>query len=1067
MKIAELSIKRPTFIIVIYAVLTLGGLLSYAFLNYELLPKFSPPVLLVTTIYPGASPGEVETSVTKEIEAAVSSMEKIKKLEAKSFEGVSIVTITFSDNADIDYALNDAQRKINAVLKDLPDDVPTPSLLKLSLDDLPIMTLSATSNLSDADFYDIIDNRIAPQLSRVDGVARIDIIGGREREIKVDVDPNKLEGFGISLMQVQNAILTSNLDFPTGSVKTNEQDILIRLSGKLKNIEELRNIVVYDNPQKAIQIRLRDIADVQDSEKDAEKIARVDEKSTLVLSILKQTDANAVDVSKNVKANLDKLVKGDYAAINLDVAVVNDKSEYTLESANAVMIDLVLAIVLVAFVMLFFLHSIRNSVIVMISIPASLIATFIGMYLLGFSLNLMSLLALSLVVGILVDDAIVVLENIYRHMEMGKNRVRAAFDGTKEIGFTVLSITLVIVVVFIPIALSSGIAARILKEFCITVSIATLLSLLASFTLIPWLSSRFGKLERITDRTFFGRVILAFEKGLDGFTHWITNLLKWSLAHKKTTLGIVLVLFFSSFLLISKGFIGSEFFAQGDRGEFIVKVELPKDVSIEQTNRATQLVENHLKSKPEIKRIITTVGQSSDGFFGSQSPAYVSEITVQLIPKEEREDVSVYAVKVKNELQKLLVGAKISTTPISIMGTAERAPIELVVYSAELDSAMKFANTAMEELLQVPGATEVKLSVEEGNPEIKVEVDRDKMAALGLSMASVGATMQTAFSGNTKGKFKKGEYEYDINIRYGSYDRKNIEDVKKLMFVNNAGQKILLYQFANVTEGSGPSMLERRDKSAAVSIKAQSVGRPSGDVAAEWESKLTKLDRPVGVNYLWSGNVEMQQDGFGTLGIALLAAIVLVYLILVALYNSFVYPFVVLFSIPLAVIGALLALGLSNNTLNLFTILGLIMLIGLVAKNAIMLVDFTNQRKKEGASTFTALIDANNARLRPILMTTLAMVFGMMPIALATGAGAEWKNGLAWVIIGGLISSLFLTLIIVPVMYDIFDKLIKKFSRNKSLPVEELMTAEYKDDVTNENDAFNHVKLNLNAESSN
>lgn len=1043
MKIAEISIKRPTLIIVLYSILTLGGLLSYVFLNYELLPKFSPPVLLVTTVYPGASPGEVETSVTKEIEAAVASMENIKKLEAKSFESISIVTITFRDGADIDYALNDAQRKINAILKNLPDDVDPPSLLKLSLDDLPIMTLAATSNLSDADFYDIVDNRIAPQLSRVDGVARIDIIGGREREIQVDIDPNKLDGFGLSLLQVQNAILSSNLDFPTGSIKTSEQDVLIRLSGKIKNLDELRNLVIYDNPQKATQVRLRDIADVQDAEKEVKQIARVDKKSTLALSVLKQTDANAVDVSKKIRESLSKMINGDYKAINLDVAVVNDKSEYTLESANAVIFDLVLAILLVAFVMLFFLHSIRNSLIVMISIPASLIATFIGMYLLGFSLNLMSLLALSLVVGILVDDAIVVLENIYRHMEMGKNRVRAAYDGTKEIGFTVLSITLVIVVVFIPIALSSGIAARILKEFCITVSIATLLSLLASFTLIPWLSSRFGKLERISNRTFFGRIILAFEKGLDNFTHWITNLLKWSLAHKKTTLGIVLVLFFSSFLLIRGGFIGAEFFASGDRGEFIVKIELPKDAAIEQTNRYTQIAEEYIKQKPEVTRVITTVGKSSDGFFGSQSPAYVSELTVQLIPKEKREDVSVYAVKIKNELQKILINAKISTTPISIMGTAERAPISLVVYGAELDTIMNFAHAAMDELHKIPGATEVKLSVEAGNPEIKVDVDRDKMAALGLTMANVGATMQTAFSGNTKGKFRQGEYEYDINIRFGSYNRKNLEDVKNLIFVNNLGQKIHLFQFANVIEGSGPSMLERRDKSASVTINAQSVGRPSGDVAAEWESKLKAMNRPNGVNYLWSGNIEMQQDGFGTLGIALLAAIVLVYLILVALYDSFVYPFVVLFSIPLAVIGALLALGMTNNTLNLFTILGLIMLIGLVAKNAIILVDFTNQRKKEGASTFQALIDANNARLRPILMTTLAMVFGMLPIALAKGAGAEWKNGLAWVIIGGLISSLFLTLIIVPVMYDIFDKLIKKFGSDKKLPLDELMVADY------------------------
>jgi HAE1 family hydrophobic/amphiphilic exporter-1 len=354
----------------------------------------------------------------------------------------------------------------------------------------------------------------------------------------------------------------------------------------------------------------------------------------------------------------------------------------------------------------------------------------------------------------------------------------------------------------------------------------------------------------------------------------------------------------------------------------------------------------------------------------------------------------------------------------------------------------------MSELKKVKGATEMKLSVEEGNPEINVQVDRDKMAALGLSLSTVGTTMQTAFSGNTNGKFRQGEYEYDINVRYGSFNRQSIQDVSNLLFINDKGQQIRLSQFATIREGSGPSMLERRDKSTAVTVQAQTVGRPTGTVAAEWQAAFDQLHKPTGVSYVWSGDMENQSEGFGSLGVALLAAIVLVYLIMVALYNSFVYPFVVLFSIPLSIIGALLALALTNNSLNLFTILGLIMLIGLVAKNAIMLVDFTNQRKAEGASTYDALIDANHARLRPILMTTIAMVIGMLPIAIASGAGAEWKNGLAWVIIGGLISSLFLTLVVVPVMYSIFDKLINKVKRGKKeQPIEELMTASYKSGI--------------------
>ncbi len=1042
MKLAEISIKRPTLVIVLFIVLILGGLLSYSSLNYELLPKFSPSVVSVTTVYPGASPSEVENTVSKKIEDALSSMENIKKIDTRSFESMSSVIITLNSGTDVDYSLNDAQRKINAILKDLPEDIDPPSLNKFSLDDLPIMTMSASANMDEAAFFDLMDKRISPILSRVEGVAQINLIGGQEREIQVSIDADRLEGYGLSLLQVQSAILSSNLDFPTGSVQTTEQDVLIRLAGKYKTVEELRELVIAN--QNGVQIRLKDLADVQDAQKDVEKLARVNQQSAIAVQVLKQSDANAVGVSEQIRATIDKL-HNDYAAQGLDIKVANDSSVYTLQSANAVIFDLMLAILLVALVMLFFLHSVRNALIVMVAIPASLIATFIGMALLGYSLNLMSLLALSLVVGILVDDAIVVLENIYRHMEMGKNRVRAAYEATKEIGFTVTSITLVIVVVFVPIALSTGLAADIIKQFCVTVSIATLLSLLSSFTIVPWLSSRFGKLEKITNKTFFGKIIIGFENGLKRFTNWVTSILKWSLNHKKTTLAAVFTMLIASFYLLGAGYIGAEFFAKSDRGEFLVQIEMPKDASIEQTNAMTQKAEEYLKTKKEVTKLIATVGQSSEGVGASRATAYKSEINVQLVEKKDREDeANIYAAKIKNELQPLLVGAKVKTVPVSILGSAEQAPLALIVTGPELDSVMSFAKAAMEELKNIQGATEMKLSVEAGNPEINVQVDRDKMASLGLSMSTVGATMQTAFSGNTDGKFRQGEYEYDINIRYASFDRRNINDVSNLLFVNDKGEQIRLSQFANIRESSGPSQLERRDKSTSVTVQAQTVGRPTGTVAAEWQAAFDKLPKPTGVGYVWSGDMENQSEGFGSLGIALIAAVVLVYLIMVALYNSFVYPFVVLFSIPLSIIGALLALALTNNSLNLFTILGLIMLIGLVAKNAILLVDFTNQRKAEGASTFQALVDANNARLRPILMTTIAMVIGMLPIALASGAGAEWKNGLAWVIIGGLISSLFLTLVVVPVMYSIFDKLIVKVRKGKKeQPITELMTANY------------------------
>ncbi|WP_418360051.1 efflux RND transporter permease subunit [Sphingobacterium detergens] len=1038
MKITEISIKRPSIIIVLFIILTLGGLFSYTQLGYELVPKFEINVITVQTVYPGASPAEVESSVTKKIEDAISSLESIKKVESTSLEGVSIVMITLNNGADVNFLLTDAQRKINAVVNDLPDDVKTPSLSKFSLDDVAIMSLAVTSNLSEKELYDLLDNKIQPVFARINGVAKVDMIGGEEREIQISVDPKKIEGYGLTIAQVQQTVASSNLDFPTGNVSTRDNRTTIRLAGKVTSIEELRNLPI--TTPAGVQIYLRDIADVQDGIKEIEKVARLDRQNTILLQVFKQSDANAVAVSEGVKKTIGQVEK-DYASNKIKILVANDSSDFTLNAANNVIHDLMIAIALVGFIMLFFLQSLRNAAITMVAIPLSLIATFIGLLLMGYTLNLMSLLGLSLVVGILVDDAIVVIENIHRHMEMGKNKVRAAFDGASEIGFTVTAITLVIVVVFLPIAMSTGLVANILAQFCVTVIISTLLSLLVSFTVVPWLYSRFGKLEHLSKTSFFGRIIHGFESGLTAFTHWVSGLLVWALKsrmNKLATLGLAVGLLVASFMLVVKGYIGSDFFPGIDRKEFFIQLELDKDASLEKTNLLTQKAEAYIKSKPDVKEIITTVGQSSDGMASTTGSRYKSEIHVILDKENFEGNSQVYSATLKRELENKLIGAKIKTVNVGIMG-AEQAPLKLTIIGSSVEDAQEFAEKAADQLRKIPGAAGVKLTSEAGNPEINVKIDRDKMTSLGLNVSTVGMTMQTAFSGNTDNKYRAGDNEYDINIRYTESGRASIENVRDLKFINNKGASISLEQFATVSYGSGPTLLERRDKSPAVSIQGQAIGRPMGTVAQEWQAQFEKLPRKPGIVFIWGGNMENQTEGFGTLGIALLASIILVYLVMVALYDSFITPFVVLFSIPLSFIGALLFLALGNQTLNIFTILGIIMLIGLVAKNAIMLVDFANHRKEAGDSTHDALVAANHARLRPILMTTIAMVFGMIPIAIATGDGADMNRGLAIVIIGGLLSSLFLTLVVVPVVYSIFDR----FGNKKKKDYEALIVEDY------------------------
>lgn len=1042
MKITEISIKRPSLIIVLFIILTLGGLFSYTQLGYELVPKFEINVITVQTVYPGASPAEVESSVTKKIEDAISSLESIKKVESTSLEGVSIVMITLNNGADVNFLLTDAQRKINAVVNDLPDDVKTPSLSKFSLDDVAIMSLAVTSNLSEKELYDLLDNKIQPVFARINGVAKVDMIGGEEREIQISVDPKKIEGYGLTIAQVQQTVAASNLDFPTGNVSTRDNRTTIRLAGKVTSIEELRNLPI-STPSGA-QIYLRDIADVQDGIKEIEKVARLDRQNTILLQVFKQSDANAVAVSEGVKKTIAQVEK-DYKGNNIKVLVANDSSDFTLNAANNVIHDLMIAIALVGFIMLFFLQSLRNAAITMVAIPLSLIATFIGLLLMGYTLNLMSLLGLSLVVGILVDDAIVVIENIHRHMEMGKNKVRAAYDGASEIGFTVTAITLVIVVVFLPIAMSTGLVANILAQFCVTVIISTMLSLLVSFTVVPWLYSRFGKLEHLSKKSLFGRIIHGFESGLTAFTHWVSGLLVWALknrSNKLATLGLAIGLLIASFMLVAKGYIGSDFFPGVDRKEFFIQLELDKDASLEKTNLLTQKAEAYIQSKPDVKEIITTVGQSSDGMASTTGSRYKSEMHVILNKENFEGNSQVYAATLKRELENKLIGAKVKTVNVGIMG-AEQAPLKLTIIGSSVEDAQEFAEKAADQLRKIPGASGVKLTSEAGNPEINVKIDRDKMTSLGLNVSTVGMTMQTAFSGNTDNKYRAGDNEYDINIRYSEDGRASIDNVRDLKFINNKGASISLEQFATISYGSGPTLLERRDKSPAVSIQGQVIGRPMGTVAQEWQDQFDKLPRKPGIVFIWGGNMENQTEGFGTLGIALLASIILVYLVMVALYDSFITPFVVLFSIPLSFIGALLFLALANQTLNIFTILGIIMLIGLVAKNAIMLVDFANHRKEAGDNTHDALVAANHARLRPILMTTIAMVFGMIPIAIATGDGADMNRGLAIVIIGGLLSSLFLTLVVVPVVYAIFDSLQRRFGKKEKADYEVLMTEDY------------------------
>jgi len=863
-------------------------------------------------------------------------------------------------------------------------------------------------------------------ISTIGGISQVDIVGGEEREIRINVDNEKLKARKLSILQVTQAIRAANMEFPTGKIKDMTQELIIRLSGKFSTLEDMKNLVLSTDANGS-PVRLSDVAEVQDAKRETTSISRIDGQNSVGLLIYKQPDGNEVDISKKVRATIVK-IEEMYKRDGVKFAIANDTSDFTLTSANAVMKDLLLAVCLVALVMLVFLHSFRNSFIVLVAIPASLISVFTAMSLFHFSLNIISMVAMSLVIGILVDDSIVVLENIYRHMEMGKERRKAAIDGRNEINYTALSITLVDVVVFLPMALITSMISGLLRQFALVVVFSTLLSLFVSFTITPLLASRMAKHEHFRKGSLLGRFTEWFEKGLESFTNGYSNIITWSLRHKFIVLAGTTVLFAASISLVAGGFIGSEFVSMGDRGEVIILMELPKNSTIEQTNQMTLKAEKYLLSRPEVTSVFSSVGATTS-FFESGSSAYKSEMHVKMVKKENRKLTSEqFALAMKKDLMNQLPGVKIRSNIVSLMGTSDMDPIQIVLAGPDMDTLTLWSEKVMAAVKKVPGTFEVKLSVEAGNPEVDIRIEKDKMAELGLSTADVGMTLQNAFSGNTDAKFREGDNEYNINVVLDQFDRNSVNDITGLTFINNRGQQIKLKQFATIRPSSGTTMLQRYDRVPSITVRSQVIGRPVGSVGEDVMKKVAALDMPKEVTIIPEGDMKYQTEAFGSLGIAFLASILFVYLIMVALYNSYVYPFVVLFSIPLAIIGALLALGLTMQSLTIFSILGMIMLVGLVGKNAILLVDFTNQMKADGHKTVQALVLAGKVRMRPILMTTFSMIFGMMPIALATGAGSEWKNGMAWALIGGLTSSLFLTLIVVPVVYQVFDKIKEKLS---------------------------------------
>ncbi len=1006
----------------IFVALAVLGIFGYSRMGVDLLPKMDWPIVSVVTVYPGAGPKEIESLVSEPLEEAISGVEKLDNVRSYSYEGVSVIIAQFSFSADVDQMTNEVQRHVEQIRAKLPKEIDPPKISKSDMNAFPILRVSLTGDMKGRELYQFTKDRVKPALEQVEGVSAVTIVGGQEREIRVEVDNDKLRSYGISILQVSQALQRENLDFPTGKIDESLNQYIVRLAGKFQSVDDVKNVAVASTPAGTVYIR--DIADVKDTYKENFTLSRLNGVNSIALAIQKQSDANSVKTSERIREEMSKL-EHDYQN-RIKFTVAQDITEFTRHSLSDVRRDLLLAILMVAAVLFLFLHSLRNSLIVLLSIPTSLISTFFFMYLFGFTLNLVSLMALALVIGILVDDSIVVLENIHRHQENGEAPETAAVNGRSEIGFAAIAITLVDVVVFLPISLVGGMVGKIFSEFGITIVFSTLLSLLVSFTLTPMLAAKWMRIVEHARGSLAGRIVYGFEAWQDKLGAQYRRALAWALNRRKSILALSGGLLVASIALVPLGFIGSEFMTDVDRGEFAVNLDMPLGTTMEKTDEAVRRVEGIIAAIPEVKEYLSTIGKQQSQWKNADQ-SNLAQVQLKLIDKKLRKrSTKDIMLQIKDEAA-AIPGLKTSFNSISMWGSANVAPVQIEIKGSDLPQVVAFSQKVADAVAKTKGVADVTSSWEEGKPEVKIEVDREKAAKMGLSLAEIGMAVRTALEGDVATKFKEGDTEYDLRVVLNKLDRNNAEDVRKITLINHYGQPVQLDQVANIYYGKGPSEIQRKDRERLITVAANLSGSvPLGQVTAAAEKSINQLGVPPGVTVFYGGDAENMRDMFSDMMIALSLAILFVYMIMVSLFESYIHPFVIMFSLPVALVGALAGLALSHSTLSMFSMIGIIMLMGLVTKNAILLVDFTNTLRARGMAMRDALLQAGETRLRPIVMTTSTMIFGMMPLALALGAGSEFRQSMAIVVIGGLTSSTLLTLVLVPVMYTYVDALREK-----------------------------------------
>ncbi len=1030
----RVSLQNPVFATMVMLALVVLGLFSLQRLKVDQFPNIDFPVVVIVADYPGASPEIVESEVSKKIEEGVNSIAGINALTSRSYEGQAVVVIEFGLHVDGRKAADDVREKVAAIKPLLRAEVKEPRVLRFdpsakaiwSVAVLPDLEAQNSKTLTPVELTNWAEQSLKRRLENVRGVGSVTVVGGTKREINIYLNPKSLEAYGISAEQVATAVRNENQELPVGSIRSKAQERVIQIEARMQRPEDFGRIIVARKNGAAI--RVDQLAKVTDGAQEVENLALYNGQRTLLLTVQKSQDENTIAVVDGLQKTLTEMQKNLPPGIRLEQ--ITDGSRQIRVSVDNVRRTLIEGAILTVLIVFLFLNSWRSTVITGLTLPIALIGTFLFMNLFGFTINMITLMALSLCVGLLIDDAIVVRENIVRHVQMGKSAYQASLDGTQEIGLAVFATTMSIVAVFLPIGFMGGIIGKFFHEFGITIVAAVMISMFVSFTLDPMMSSiwhdpsihahgRAGPPVTLYDKTI-GRVTAWFDRASESMAESYQVILRWSLQHKLATVLLAVGVFITSILMVP--LLGTEFVPKADYSETSLNFHTPVGSSLEATEAKARQVEAIIREFPEVRYTLTTINTGS-----AQGKMYAN-IYIRLTDRKNRTvDVNAMSVILRDRLRTV---AGINVTHVGLLdAVGGNKQILFSIQGADTAELERLTQQALDKIRNVPGLVDLDSSVKPNKPTLDVQVKREAASDLGLGVAQIGTSLRTLVAGQTVGNWRAPDDQtYDVNVRLAPDARTSPQDMERLPFTvgSNADGNpriVRLNQVAQVVESTGPNQINRRDLTREVSISANVSGRSAGEVSADIKAAMDTITMPPGYSYKFSGSTKDMAEAFGYALSALVLAVVFIYMILASQFKSFLQPLALMTSLPLTLIGVVLALMMFHSTLSMFSVIGVVMLMGLVTKNAILLVDFAIRAREDGMERSQALLLAAKVRLRPILMTTLAMIFGMVPLAFALSEGSEMRAPMGQAVIGGVITSSLLTLVVVPVVYCYMDDL--------------------------------------------